>query len=232
MIRFSELEHLGLSVAAMSGIAEGDCSLRTPEGASRAQAFCGVCGVDWTSLACVSQVHGNHVHLLADRPADHDPVTRPRQQADGIATGFSGLPMAIFVADCVPVLLFEPVRRVAALLHAGREGTWQRICSGGVALLARELGAVPERLHAVIGPSAGPCCYEVSPEMAREYGEAGFAVTGCHLDLWAENRRQLLEAGIPPDQLHVSGVCTICSGAFHSYRRGDATARNMVLLSL
>jgi hypothetical protein len=149
-----------------------------------------------------------------------------------MVTDVPGLPLAVLVADCVPIFLVDVRRRAAALIHAGREGTFRNISVAAAALLERELGGRVSDVHAVLGPSAGPCCYEVSAEIAAAFTTAGLPSRGRNLDLWEANARQLHAAGIPRCQIAIAGVCTICDGRFHSHRRDADGARNMALLML
>jgi YfiH family protein len=153
-------------------------------------------------------------------------------EADGLMTDVPGLAMGVAVADCVPVYLFEAKRGVGAILHAGRAGTQANMAGAGVRGLVEEFGAVPGEMFAVIGPSAGPCCYEVSQEMAEVFGAAGWVVRGRNLDLWETNRMQLVSAGVPEGQIEVCGRCTICDGGFHSYRAHGTAARNLAVMVL
>ncbi len=138
----------------------------------------------------------------------------------------------MFVADCVPVYLLDPETGGGGLVHAGREGTYRGISPLAVEAMQREFGTKPTDLHALIGPSAGPCCYEVSPELAHAFAEAGLPVDGRHLDLWQANAQQLTAAGLSPGRITVSGICTICDGRFHSHRAQPNAGRNMALLML
>jgi YfiH family protein len=151
---------------------------------------------------------------------------------DGLVTAVAGLPLAILVADCVPVYLVDPVRRAVGLVHAGREGVRQGISAAAVRAMVDGLGCDPAQIHAVIGPSAGPCCYEVSDEMAEQFRSLGLAVAGRRLNLWESNVSQLVGAGVARSRIEVSGVCTICGGVFFSYRRDGGSRRNMAVICL
>jgi hypothetical protein len=83
-----------------------------------------------------------------------------------------------------------------------------------------------------VGPGIGPCCYEVSAEMADAWRRSGLPARGRRLDLWETNRWQLVRAGVPAGQVRVAGVCTCCMEDFFSYRRGESTGRNMAVLVL
>lgn len=237
MTRFEILESLGVAVAAMSDRSDGDCRLSGPDGPlahGNHARFCAACGVPPDDLVCAEQVHRATVVCAGE--ADRGRIgcgRKPRfEAADGLVTGVAGLPLAVFVADCVPLYLYDPQRRVGGLVHAGREGTRLNIAGAAVAALERELGSEPADLHAVVGPSAGPCCYEVSPEIARAFAAAHLPVRGAHLDLWQANVQQLGAAGVPRGHVWVAGICTICDGRYHSHRREPGGARNMALLEL
>jgi YfiH family protein len=155
-------------------------------------------------LATARQVHGDRVaEVVAPGSAG---------EADALWTRVTGPVLTVFVADCVPVFLADPVGRAAALVHAGWRGSAAGVTRRALDALLRA-GADPARIVAAIGPSAGPCCYEVDePVMARFSREVLRPARAGHarLDLWQENRRQLVAAGVPPDRVHVAGICTIC----------------------
>ncbi|HOZ46054.1 MAG TPA: polyphenol oxidase family protein [Candidatus Hydrogenedentes bacterium] len=237
MVHFEVLERLGVSTAVLSDKCDGDMALReSGEGggvAARAQA-CAACGVRPENLVLGRQVHGTGIAIVGLADRGRGALTRATaiETTDGLVTAESGVPMAILVADCVPVYLFDPSRRAAGLVHAGRRGTFGNVAGRAVRVMAEALGTRVDDLHAVIGPSAGPCCYEVSEELARDFREAGLPVRGRHLDLWEANARQLAGAGVPAGNISTMGVCTICSGRFHSFRRDGGKGRNMALLAV
>lgn len=216
MIRFEQLEDLGVRVAAMSDATDGDCS-GTDFGH-----FVARCGLSRGDVATVRQVHGVAVVDAAEAGID----------ADALVTADPARAMAIRIADCVPVFLYDPVKRTGALVHAGREGTRQGIAAAVVTALASRYGSAPGNIHAVIGPSAGVCCYEVAPAMAQEFAALGLPVNGRRLDLWGANALQLASAGLARERIHVVGECTICTDRYHSYRRDKAGGRNAALLAL
>lgn len=237
MIRFEFLEKLGLSVAAMSERSDGDYSVSGPtpqDGRALRALFCRQCGADPEGYVCGEQIHSANVACVgeADRGRGSADSRTRIPATDALVTNVPSLPLAVFVADCVPVFLFDPETRSAALVHAGREGTRQSIAEFALRKMGEEYGARPASVYAVIGPSAGPCCYEVSPEIAARCAADGMTVVGRNLDLWEENAEQLTRLGVPKGQIEVSGICTICGGRFHSYRRDGSKARNMTLLSI
>jgi hypothetical protein len=167
-------------------------------------------GIADRPTARLEQVHGCQVAVV------EKPGTTPG--SDAAVTTVAGLALAIRVADCVPVFLAVPGG--VALAHAGWRGTASEISSLTVAALIRETGDPPSRLWAFLGPSIGPCCYEVGDNVKRNF--AGDFLSGRRrnrLDLWAANRGQLEAAGVPPRQILDSKLCTRChQHLFHSHR--------------
>lgn len=176
-----------------------------------------------------TQVHGAKVVDAAGRRDDvdrgADGFVRLRDDADALVAAEAGLVVGVRTADCVPVLLVAPGRRWAAAVHAGWRGTIAGIV-GEALRAAREAGVAPAEVQAALGPSIGPCCYEVSPELAHRFSAAGLPALGPaagrprpHLDLRAANRALLERAGVAPAAIHTVGPCTRCaSEAFHSHR--------------
>lgn len=238
MIRFASLEALGARAAAFSGKAEGDCGFGEPESRETCQAarsrFCTASGIDASHLVCARQVHGVQVARVeeCDRGRGACEPESALPETDGLVTNVPGLPLAVLVADCAPVYLIDPKRPAIALVHAGRRGTRKNIGGAAVAFLHFQYGSNPSDMHAVIGPCIGKAVYEVSPEIAEDWQRAGLPREGPFLDLARANENQLLVAGIPPDHITSSRLCTLTDSRFYSYRAGDKTTRNMALLML
>ena len=171
------------------------------------------------------QVHGSSVV--------QPPWTEP-PDADASVTEEPGVILAIETADCLPVLIVDPVRRRVAAAHAGWRGTVTRVAQEAVRAVIRA-GSNPADLLVALGPSIGPCCYEVGPDVEEAFGPAGsrFFVPGAagkkHLDVIAANRAQIEEAGVRPDHIDRLGLCTRCrEDLFFSYRRDGARAGRMI----
>jgi hypothetical protein len=98
------------------------------------------------------------------------------------------------------------------------------IAERAVEAMRRRFGSHAENLHAAIGPGIGNCCFEVGPEVSEQFGHSGRA----HIDLAAENQRQLIETGVTPKRIYASNLCTKCrAGEFHSFRRDREQAGRM-----
>jgi YfiH family protein len=183
------------------------------------------------AFARVRQVHGARV---VDAPGP----TPPCEEADAVISRRAGVAACVAVADCVPVLLADPATGAVAAVHAGWRGTVDRAVAAAVGALAAA-GSRPQRLLAAIGPSIGPCCYEVSADLARRFEEAfGAGVVDRrrptpHLDLWEANVRALGAAGVPPDRIERLGRCTACEARlFFSHRRdAGATGRQVAWIA-
>ncbi len=153
------------------------------------------------------------------------------QQNDGMVTATKGICLMSKSADCVPILLYDPVAHVAAALHAGWKGMVQNIAANGVAKMV-ELGSNPTNIIAGIGPSNGPCCYEVGTDVEEavfaHFGNFdGLLVAGKgvrrHLNQWEANRRQLITAGLLPENIEVAAMCSQCNHhEFFSARMGHS----------
>jgi YfiH family protein len=212
------------------GFTEWDTKENVLENRRRLQAAVGA--KDFT-LVALKQIHSAVIRPFPTAP------TEPCK-GDASTTKEPGLLLGTQTADCVPVLLVDPKKRVVAAIHAGWRGTLARIAQKTVGRMQFEYGCRPANLLAAIGPSIGPCCYEVGAEFvtkfmaqfadASEYFDE--ARTGdepnplqwlnmkppghqpppqnVRLDLWKANRSQLLAGGLPAKNIFTSGLCTAC----------------------
>ncbi len=202
------------------GRSVGDDPARVAENWRRLEAETGL------RFARVTQVHGTRVVHLREpsAPATAVPAVA-MEEADGVLSTDPGLAATVAVADCAPVLLADPLTGAVAAVHAGWRGTLARAALAGVQAIARLSGTPPRHLLAVVGPTIGPCCYQVSPDLAERFAaELGPVVReasdGPHLDLWEANRRVLVAAGLEERSVEVLGRCTSCDPVgFFSHRR-------------
>lgn len=229
MMQFPQLLEAGARVAAISGHLEGDCGWATPDPALRA-AFLARAGAAPDRLVALRQCHGDRVVVATGDHARSGLGDRnyALTDADGLVTTEIDLPLGIHVADCVPLYLACP--QAVALIHAGREGTARNIAAKAVAALARVCGVAPESLTALVGPSAGPCCYQVSAALRDAWVAQGMIAAGDHLDLWRTNAAQLADAGVQNSRIHIAGHCTICMSGFFSYRAQQTDQRNLAVI--
>jgi hypothetical protein len=167
-------------------------------------------------LLLLKQVHGA---VVVKAPWEGTP------EADAATADAPGLLLGIQTADCLPLLLVDPGRRVVAAAHAGWRGTVAGVAGRTVAAMV-ELGCAPSALLAALGPAIGQCCYEVGEEVQHAFGPEGVSWfrPGSrgrpHLDLRQANVRQLVVAGVSPQAIHHVDECTACHpDLYHSFRR-------------
>jgi YfiH family protein len=142
-------------------------------------------------------------------------------EGDALLENTPGAVVAVKTADCIPILLVDERLRAVAAVHAGWRGTVARIVARAVEAMGARFGTAAGDLHAAIGSGIGKCCYEVGPEVAAHFGGQGRG----HIDLAAENQRQLEEAGVTPGRVYASNLCTMCRPEeFHSFRRDKEAA--------
>jgi len=181
------------------------------------------------------QVHGATVHVVR-RKEGGEPPDAPAE-GDGLWTDSPGLPIAVRVADCVPILLWDPVARAVAAVHAGWRGTAADIVGAAIRAGA-VLNVRPERLFAAIGPCISGARFEVGPEVVQGLRSAGlqdeqFGLhTGPrgrpHVDLRLANRALLVRAGVLDENIEDVGGCTFDQpDLHHSWRRDGAAAGRM-----
>lgn len=158
---------------------------------------------------------------------------------DAVLTNQPGVPLMTFSADCPLVLAFDPQAAVIGLAHASWRCTVAEVTHRLIALMSEKFGSLPRRMLAGIGPSAGPCCYEVKDdvlEAAKDLPDAErlFPRRDGRLffDLWTANRAQLERAGLSPDRIEVASVCTLCrNDLFYSFRREGAGCGHFGLMA-
>lgn len=180
-------------------------------------------GLPRITILTAKQVHGDTVLKVLHASAKQAGV------GDGLMTDVPDLCVGVVAADCVPLLFVEPARKIAAAVHAGWRGTAAGIAPRAVTLMCETYGIDPAALHVAMGPSIGPCCYEVGPEVEAQIG-ANWSKELTHawkpdgakgrLDLRAVNEAQLLGAGIPRSHIQKIGPCTACNvDTYFSYRK-------------
>ncbi|MBC8530873.1 peptidoglycan editing factor PgeF [Gehongia tenuis] len=189
-----------------------------------------VLGVSLDSYVSTLQVHEDRV--WAPEGADRGMGVLDREnmeKADALITDLSGLTLVKHTADCVPVLLLDPAAKAVSAIHAGWRGTAKRIAQRAVEAMARRYGSKPENILAAIGPSIGPCCFEVDEPVYGAMAKAGLLSAALvrdkknghyDMDLWRANARALMDGGLLAEHITIAGLCTRCRGElFFSHRR-------------
>ena len=176
-----------------------------------------VLGTDPEHMVASKQTHTTNIHLVTKADAGNG-ITRPSvyDDIDGLATDIPGIALVTFYADCVPLYFVDPVHRAIGLAHSGWRGTVAGMGACMVRYMQEHFNSRPEELVAAIEPSICVDCYEVSEEVAEQFREGfpedvlqpGKAPGKYQLDLWKANQSILLRAGIQPEHMAVTNVCT------------------------
>lgn len=165
-------------------------------------------------------------------------IPRDYEDTDGLMTDEKGIALVTFYADCVPLLLLDPVHHAIGLAHSGWRGTVGRMGKRMTEAMAEAFGSRPSELIAAVGPSICQECYEVGEEVAEQFhelfggsGHCGEIVTRgkaegkYQLDLWQANRLILEEAGIPHGSISVTDICTCHNSDYLFSHRGSGGHR-------
>ncbi len=189
------------------------------------------------------QVHGDRIAVI-DKPG----LTRADLEGyDSFICKLPGVAIGVRTADCVPILLYDPVQRVVAAIHSGWKGTVLKIAQKTIGLMKCDFGCLPENLRAIIGPAIGPNSFQVGPEVVDKFRNTGFPMTqiwsfrgegdgspmsgGHHIDLYTANRWILEESGVR--DIQVFDIDTFTDTSFFSARReGTACGRNINAIRL
>jgi YfiH family protein len=229
--------------------------------------------LDVAAYPCITlwQVHGADIAIYNAQDEwrtdwayssyyEHSWTPQSIRKADALITKERRTVLALSFADCVPILLYDPVEQVIALVHGGWRGTARGIVAATLEAMHAYSGCLPHNIYAAIAPAIGPCCYEVSTDVQQLFlGQTQFETmptqkryralineaavfstvalptkTSLRLDLQATNRNQLLLAGVLPAHIETMEICTGChTDRFFSHRREQGqTGRFPVLMAL
>lgn len=213
--------------------------------------------------ATLWMVHGAEVAILEDTWDDwrtdwahrsyqvdqHELIwtTKPRRKADAVITRHRGVALAMSSADCISLMLYDPVEVVIGMAHAGWRGTARGIAAATIDAMREQFGSLPRNIRAGIGPSIGACCYEVTDEVRNLFmGQQDFdpdptdvryrklvresaifdvkrlnGRNSLRLDIWETNRNQLLMSGVLREHIESSEICTSCEKERFFSHRGE-----------
>lgn len=193
--------------------------------------------MDHKDMIFTHQTHTTNIRVVtADDKGKGITKARDYSDIDGLITNEPELPLVTFFADCVPLYFADPVTRAIGASHSGWRGTVSRMGEATVRAMNEAYGCRPENMTAVIGPSICQKCYEVSQDVADAFAESfpeqewrDFIYDKGHgkyqLDLWRANWYILKAAGIPEENIHISGLCTHCHPNTLWSHRSLGTAR-------
>jgi polyphenol oxidase len=224
----------GVSTGAWSslnlGMRWGDDRAAVEENRARLARFA---GYEPTQLQITRHVHGTAVWRVGE------PLPEPAE-FDGLVCDRPGPVLGAFAADCIPLLFADPDAHIIGGAHAGWRGTVGGVATNVVARMV-ELGARADRVRVALGPSIGPCCFEVGAEVVEQFqtvlGSApGMVVAGArkdHIDLRVAMRVQLERVGVRPEHIDDRPPCTRCEAErFFSYRRDGQGGVHMAYIAM
>ncbi len=205
--------------------------------------FFAAVGSDETRAVLSRQEHTDHIRTVTEADMGKGIVReRDYTAVDGMITNLPRLPLVTLYADCVPLLFLDPVKRAVASVHSGWRGTVQQIGRRAVERLGEEYGSSPADILAAILPCIGPCCYEVDEPVYDAFSKIDCIDTASiltpagergkyMLNLPEANRQILLAAGIAPEHLTVTDVCTCCNAdTLHSHRATGGMRGNLAAM--
>ena len=186
------------------------------------------------------QVHETRIAVIDSQKTSLEDL----EGYDAFVTDKPGIAIGVRTADCVPVLLYDPVKQVVAAIHAGWKGTVQRITQKTVVFMQQKFGTSPEGIKAMIGPSISPDSFQVGEEVVLYFKEQGFPLEsiwffnegkgespmyhGHHIDIWKANAWLLEQSGVNPVYIQKAGIDTYTDGSFFSARREGVTCGRII----
>lgn len=203
--------------------------------------LCSAVGIDTSHLVLSKQTHTNNVITVTSRHRGTGITLSSFEDVDGLVTNESGVALVTQYADCTPLLFCDPVKNVIATSHAGWRGTVKEIGRVTVEKMAKEFGCNPADIIAGIGPCIGSCCYEVDDPVYSEFKKIPylkleriftFKDNGKYmLDLVEANTQILVNAGILPQNIDASDICTCCNrDGLHSHRATAGKRGNLAAI--
>lgn len=198
-------------------------------------------GLDYARMICAEQVHGAEVAIVGVPEAGRGSMSLEDciHGVDALVTADQLIPLALFFADCVPVILVEPDKRVVSVVHAGWRGMYDEVIGNSIRAMVSKYGVQTRDMVAFIGPSIGGCCYQVGLDVAmkftHKFSPADGWLDGTSLDLHELGRMQLAQSGISPGNVYLcDNCCTSChNDLFFSYRAdGGRTGRQAAIAAI
>jgi YfiH family protein len=198
----------------------------------------GIWDLSLEQMVCCQQIHGSQVACvnseMAGLGAKDYGTSIPG--VDALTTDQTGIILATFYADCLPIFYFDPRQRVVGIAHSGWKGTMGRIAVKAVNTMVQVYGSKVEDLEVFIGPGIGPCCFQIQADLGQkvcaafpEFDVIMYRNSEIFWDLSLTNRKILEQIGIEPDKILECGLCTSCNtDRFFSYRRENGKTGSII----
>ncbi len=188
-------------------------------------------GFPFGKITAGRQTHSANIRIITTEDAGKGvSKSSEMQDVDGLVTNVANLPLVVFYADCVPILLADDEMGVVAAVHSGWRGTVSEIAGKAVEIMKNKFSSSPQNIKAAIGPSIGKCCFETGLEVASQFDKKLVLENNngkFFVDLWQANKMILQKSGVKEENIDVLEICTVCnSDMLYSYRaHKDATGR-------
>lgn len=180
--------------------------------------LCDELGIKSENLIVPFQSHGIEIREIDNSyfKLSNDKRSNYLNKVDALYTRLTNVCIGVTTADCVPLILFDPKKKVIAVAHAGWKGTCERIAEKTILTLKEKFDCMPADIRVVIGPSISPNVYEVGKEVVDSFEKAGFDMSkivkkkdqSFFLDLWKANKLSLEKVGVLSNHIEISGICT------------------------
>ena len=177
-------------------------------------------GIENKDIVWMNQIHSDNIQIVE--------YGGEVLQTDGLITKRRGLVLLVLVADCIPILFYDAVKEIVAVVHAGREGTFQNISGKMITKFKKEFNSNSEDVQVFFGPSIQKKCYEVGKNIVKEFKDkwgVKYIYNTTNLDLPLLNKDQLLQEGVLVENIKLSRICNHCDENYFSYRRNQKTGR-------
>ena len=177
------------------------------------------------NLITMEQVHQNNIEVI--NPLSDKQISR----CDGVITNVKNIPLMVMVADCIPILLYDPKSKSIGAVHAGRNGTFLKIIQKAILKMQTEFSSNPKDILISLGTAINQCCYEIDESLAnitiKNFGKKYIEIREkkYYLNLQLLNLDQLLEMKIQKQNIQISQKCSCCDSNYFSYRREKITGR-------
>ncbi|MBZ2173687.1 peptidoglycan editing factor PgeF [Schnuerera sp. xch1] len=188
-----------------------------------------------SNIVSVKQVHGTDIKIIDSKVNNF--IEFSKLETDGLITNLTDIVLATYHADCVPIYFFDKVDNIVGIAHGGWRGTFDNISGKMIDTFKRRYSSNNNNILVAIGPSIGPCCYEVGEDVMKQFTNRYDNFRDIlvrrngkvYLDLWKINYLQVVDKGIPKDNIILSNTCTSCKvNKFYSYRKENGTDNRMI----
>lgn len=193
--------------------------------------ICRALNIELSNVVLSDQVHGTNIRVVTEKDRGKGIlVDNDIKDCDGLITNTKNVAIVTFYADCVPVFLFDPEKRVIGLAHSGWKGTLEQIAANAVNIMVTRFKCSPENIVSAIGPSIGKCCFEVGNEVKEKFiNKISWSENFCtkkdeektYIDLQGIVKQTLINSGLRSENIFISNICTKCNKDMFFSHRGD-----------